>query len=98
VRVNSLAATQRTDLSTRCGEILEQTRETDVVARMIHETYVQRAIACLHAAEQAKAFAERDRWIFEAIAWHELAREERYRRGGAVCWPSSEHLRARRLN
>ena len=45
----------------------------DVSAHMDREDYVQRAIACLQAAERAETSAERDRWVLEAIAWQELA-------------------------
>jgi hypothetical protein len=111
--INSLAEIRRREDSSACAQnrrIIQAGRRqkksmasrseqhcgSDVMARMNQETYALRAIACLHAAEQAKTRTERDRWIFEAIAWHDLARNERPR--SDIPWPSSEQLRARRLN
>jgi hypothetical protein len=56
--------------------------------------YAQRAMACLRAAASAETSGEHDRWTFEAIAWHELARGARDDKGE---WPTSDQQRARHL-
>jgi hypothetical protein len=61
---------------------------------MSRQDYAQRAIACLRAAAGAETSAEHDRWTFEAIAWHELARGTRDDKGE---WPTRDQQRARRL-